>query len=169
MNSERFLIDSNVFIEAKYFHYNFNYCKKFWDLILDLHQKGIVFSIKAVRNELIKKEDALCNWVKTEVPDSFFEDENKSFSSYAQLMNWSRNLNVHDKAKADFADINKADAFLIAHAMTNSMAVITHEKEQPGAKKRILIPNAAKANGVKTLTIFEFLTLYSGQNFSIKF
>lgn len=98
----------------------------------------------------------------------FFEDEASSIGNYAKLMVWSQNLNVHDKAKEDFADISKADAFLIAHAMTHKMSLITQEKEQAGAKKRILIPNAAKENGVKTLTIYEFLARYSGQNFSIK-
>ncbi|EPQ7202393.1 MULTISPECIES: DUF4411 family protein [Providencia] len=168
MNSDRFLIDSNVFIEAKYFHYNFNYCRKFWDFILELHKAGLVYSINAVKKELIRKEDELCLWVKNEVPDSFFEDEASSMGNYAKLMVWSQNLNVHDKAKEDFADISKADAFLIAHAMTHKMSLITQEKEQAGAKKRILIPNAAKENGVKTLTIYEFLARYSGQNFSIK-
>lgn len=168
MSPNRFLIDSNVFIEAKYFHYNFSYCKRFWDFILELHNAGIVYSINAVKNELIKKEDELCYWVKNEIPSSFFEDESSSFGNYAQLMSWSQTLDVHDRAKEDFANIEKADAFLIAHAMTHGMSLITQEKEQFGAKKRILIPNAAKANGVKTLTIYEFLAIYSGQNFTKK-
>lgn len=168
MSSERFLIDSNVFIEAKYFHYNFNYCRIFWDFILDLHSKGLVYSINAVRKELTIKDDELSDWVKNEVPSGFFEDENTSFNSYAQLMTWSQSLDVHEKAKIDFADITKADAFLIAHAMSHNMSIITHEAEKPGAKRRILIPNAAKAQGVKTITLFEFLAIYSGQNFTIK-
>lgn len=135
MNSDRFLIDSNVFIEAKYFHYNFNYCRKFWDFILELHKTGLVYSINAVKKELIRKEDELCLWVKNEVPDSFFEDEASSIGNYAKLMVWSQNLNVHDKAKEDFADISKADAFLIAHAMTHKMSLITQEKNRQGPRK----------------------------------
>ncbi|MCL7133605.1 DUF4411 family protein, partial [Escherichia coli] len=52
MLNRRFLIDSNVFINSKNFYYNFGYCKIFWDLLLTLHQKGIVYSISCVKNEL---------------------------------------------------------------------------------------------------------------------
>ena len=162
----RFLIDSNVFINAKYFHYNFKYCKVFWDLLIALHNKGLVFSINSVKKELMAKPDEIADWVQNEVPLSFFEDENTSIKSYAVLMNWAQGLNVDKKAKDDFASADKADAFLIAHAMTHGFTIITHEKSSPGAKKRIMIPNAADDHGIKTISIYEFLAIYSGQNFT---
>lgn len=166
MIPKRFLIDSNVFINAKYFHYNFNYCKIFWDYILALHTKGVVYSIDSVRKELLAKTDELSEWVIKETPQSFFEDESSSLAAYGTLMNWSHGLDVSDKAKEDFASQTKADAFLIAHAMTHGFNIITHERPMVGAKKRIMIPNAAEAHGVTTLTLYEFLVDYSGQNFS---
>lgn len=163
---ERFLIDSNVLINAKYFHYNFSYCKIFWDYLLNLHGNGVVFTVNSVKRELLAKPDEIANWIETEVPSSFFQDEMSSMGSYAQLMNWAHTLDVSDKAKEDFASETKADAFLIAHAMTHDFAIITHEKSSPGAKNRIMIPNAAVAHGIKTLTIYEFLSTHSGQNFT---
>lgn len=166
MFQERFLIDSNVFINAKYFHYNFNYCKMFWDYLISLHNNGVVFTINSVKRELLAKPDEIATWIENEVPSSFFQDEMSSMSNYAKLMNWAHTLDVSDKAKEDFASDNKADAFLIAHAMTHNFSIISHEKSQLGAKKRIMIPNAADVHGVKTLTIYEFLSAHSGQNFT---
>jgi len=163
---EKFLIDSNVFINAKYFHYNFNYCKIFWDYLLNLHNNGVVYTVNTVKRELLAKPDDIASWIEKEVPSSFFQDEMTSMGSYATLMNWAHTLDVNDKAKEDFASEHKADAFLIAHAMTHHFSIITHEKSQSGAKKRIMIPNAAEAHGVKTLTLYEFLSTHSGQNFT---
>lgn len=166
MTPARFLIDSNVFINAKYFHYNFRYCRMFWDYLLALHERGIVCTTGTVRKELLVKDDELSEWILKETPPSFFEDESSSMRAYGALMNWSQGLNVSDKAKEDFASQTKADAFLIAHAMTHGFSIITHERRMSGAKNRIMIPNAAEAHGVITLTLYEFLANFSGQNFT---
>lgn len=169
ISNGKFLVDSNVFIEAKNFAYNFNYCKLFWDFLLALHSKGLVYSINAVKKELCAKEDPLCKWVKEELPPSFFESEVSSITNYAKLINWSMTLDVTEKARTDFASQDKADAFLIAHAMTHGFTIVTHERPSGGApKKRIMIPDAAATHGVKTLTLYEFLPSYASHNFSIK-
>ena len=98
ISNGKFLVDSNVFIEAKNFAYNFNYCKLFWDFLLALHSKGLVYSINAVKKELCAKEDPLCKWVKEELPPSFFESEVSSITNYAKLINWSMTLDVTEKA-----------------------------------------------------------------------
>lgn len=45
----RYLLDSNVFIQAKNLHYRFEFCQTFWDLIIELHRRQIVFSIEKVK------------------------------------------------------------------------------------------------------------------------
>lgn len=165
----KFLIDSNVFIEAKNFAYNFNYCKIFWDFLLSLHNNGLIFSINAVKKEICVKNDPLCQWVKKELTSTFFENENNSMENYAKIINWSMTLDITPKAIKDFASQEKADAFLIAHAMTHGFTIITHEKRSGGLpKKRIMIPDAAATHGVKTLTLYEFLQNYASHNFSLK-
>lgn len=71
MFKERFVIDSNVFINSKNFYYNFGYCKIFWDLLLELHKKGLVYSINSVKNELKNGNDEIVDWINNEVPSSF--------------------------------------------------------------------------------------------------
>lgn len=69
----RYLIDSNVFIQAKNFHYRFGFCQAFWEWLIDAHHAGIVFSVDKVRKELNngKKDDPIRAWMN-ELPESFF-------------------------------------------------------------------------------------------------
>lgn len=165
---DRFLLDSNIFIDSKNFAYRFEYCQMFWDFLLKLHNKKIVYSINAVKKELLFKTDELSYWIKNTVPSSFFEDEMSSIDCYGTLMNWAQNQKVTEKAKTDFANPDKADAFLIAHAMKNNYVIVTGEKFDENVKKRIMIPNAANAHNVRTITLFDFLISYAGHNFSLK-
>ncbi|MCI7352774.1 MAG: DUF4411 family protein [[Actinobacillus] rossii] len=168
---KRYLIDANIFITAKNTFYQFGFVQCFWDLLIELHKKGIVYSINAVKHELLIQSDELKDWIK-KLPDDFFEDHFLSLDSYAKLMVYGQNLvdskKVTQKAFDDFADEKSADAWIIAHAMTHDCIVVTQEKYNPDAKKRIMIPNVAKDQGIETVTLFEFMEKYAGHNFSIK-
>ncbi|WP_159991584.1 DUF4411 family protein [Pelistega ratti] len=166
---KRYLMDANIFITAKNTFYQFGFAQCFWDLILDLHKKGIIYSIKAVKDEILKpsKADELQNWVAF-LPTQFWEDHFLSIASYSKLMQYAQTLNVKDIAKREFAEINNADAWIIAHAMNYNFAIITEEKYNPDVKKRIMIPNVAKVHNIDTITLFEFMEKYVGHNFSIK-
>ena len=54
-----YLLDANVFIQAKNLHYSFDFCPAFWEWIDTEHAKGKVFSIEKVRDELIGGDDEL--------------------------------------------------------------------------------------------------------------
>ncbi|KGQ39952.1 DUF4411 family protein [Gallibacterium anatis] len=165
----RYLIDSNIFITAKNTFYQFGFAQCFWDFILELHKKGIVYSVKAVKDELLapSKVDDLQIWVKA-LPDAFWKDHFLSINSYSKLMQYAQTLDVRDIAKQDFAKIENADAWIIAHAMENDFKIITEEKYNFDVKKRIMIPNVAKVHNVETVTLFEFMEEYAGHNFLIK-
>nr|WP_024183895.1 DUF4411 family protein [Escherichia coli] len=64
IHNGKFLIDSNVFIEAKNFAYNFNYCKIFWDFLLALHINGLIYSINAVKKNYVQKMIHCVNGLK---------------------------------------------------------------------------------------------------------
>lgn len=48
----RYLIDANVFIQAKNFHYRFEFCQAFWQWLTDGHEAGFIFSTAKVLEEL---------------------------------------------------------------------------------------------------------------------
>jgi hypothetical protein len=59
-----YLLDANVFIEAKNRCYGFDVCAGFWDWILASHEEGAVISVENVESELVGGEDELAAWAR---------------------------------------------------------------------------------------------------------
>ena len=72
-------------------------------------------------------------------------------------MHWTDNGNFYDKAKKDFADQSKADAWIAAYAMAQRRVVVTHEQYKPDAKHRVPIPNVCHTFGIRYLNTFQML------------
>lgn len=47
-----YLLDANVFIEAKNRHYGLDFCPAFWDWLVERNQEGVVFSVEKVGDGL---------------------------------------------------------------------------------------------------------------------
>ena len=139
-----FVLDSDVFIAAKNAYYAFDICPGFWNGILRAHQRGSVRSIDRIRNELLsgRKEEDLVQWVKNEVPGSFFHDSNADdmSSAFAEVMLWvQRSPQYLDRAKAKFA--TEADGWLVAYSMVHRTVVVTNEQPRPDSRNRVLLPD----------------------------
>jgi Domain of unknown function (DUF4411) len=166
-----YLIDANVFIQAKNFHYRFEFCQAFWQWLEDAHQAGVVFSIDKVKKELKdgKKEDSARLWAES-MSNEFFIDDVKDaqiMTIYRDVMQWSvTNSHYKQQAKDEFARFDKADAFLIAAAKAYGHILVTHELSNPESKKRILIPDAANALNVKSIQIYDLLSHHASGNFA---
>jgi Domain of unknown function (DUF4411) len=48
----RYLLDANIFIQAKNLHYGFDFCPAFWEWLVKRNEENIVASIEKVRDEL---------------------------------------------------------------------------------------------------------------------
>jgi Domain of unknown function (DUF4411) len=59
-----YLLDSDVFIQAKNLHYGFDFCLAFWEWIDEGHAVGSVLSIEKVQGELIGGDDDLAAWAR---------------------------------------------------------------------------------------------------------
>lgn len=57
--SKQYLLDANVFIEAKNTYYGFVLCPGFWNALIVQHQKRNVFGIDRVLAELVDEADEL--------------------------------------------------------------------------------------------------------------
>lgn len=57
-----YLLDANVFIQAKNLHYGFDFCPGFWDWLVAENRAGKVFSIERVGDELQGIADELSIW-----------------------------------------------------------------------------------------------------------
>lgn len=172
--AKKYIIDSNVFIQGKNFHYHFSFCKGFWDWVGTGFSKGIVYSIGKVKAELVagKKGDEARAWAEAMPPGFFLEDTKDSavMSEYSKVMNWAATDTYYLQAAITrFADQNRADAFLLAYARAYGHVIVTQELSQPDKKKEIPIPDAAgKIGNIQTITIYELLRTHAQPTFVFK-
>lgn len=170
-SDNRYLVDANVFIQAKNFHYRFGFCHAFWQWLADGHHAGLIFSIAKVLQELNEgnEDDPVRLWAN-QLPDSFFVADTHDASvmlAYKQVMQWNAaNNHYRQQAKDEFARFDKADAFLIATAKAHDYHLVTHEASRPESRKRILIPDAAKAFNIESVMIYDLLSWHAIGNFS---
>ncbi len=163
--SKRYVLDSNVFIEAKNKYYSFSICPGFWTSLSRLTKLGRVCSIDRVRSELIqttstidRPADKLSDWSKDKQHDDVFKgtQDAQVVAAYRRLMNWAQNQTQFSiKAKEDFA--KNADAWIIAFAMENGWTVVTHEEFSKDVVRTIPIPNVCLEFGVTYVNTFEML------------
>lgn len=169
--ADKYIIDANVFIQGKNFHYNFSFCEGFWDWVHEGFDKGIVYSIGKVRAELVagKKGDDARKWAE-DMPDGFFladVSDPDVMKEYTNVMDWAAaDGHYQAAALARFAEAKRADAFLLAHARAHGHIVVTQELSQPEKKKEVPIPDAAiKIGKIKTITIYELLKTHARSTF----
>lgn len=150
-----YLLDANIFIDAKNGAYGLDFCPAFWNWLLQSHSRGLLGSINAVKNELLARQDELTHWAR-EVPADFFQQPT---SSVIEVL---RQITNHVEAKGfPLAEktrfLTQADPFLIAHAKAGNHVVVTHEKAVPGNSLKIKIPNVCSAFGVNCRSIFDVI------------
>jgi len=155
-----YLIDSDVFIQAKNQYYAFSICPGFWDCLIGHFQAGRVFSIDEIREELLRGDDEedLVRWVKGKLPRGFFLPvrEQSVSNSYGKIMLWvQRNPQFLDYAKAKFA--TEADGWLAAYAKVHGYVVITGEQFRPDVKTRVPLPNVCRQFDVECRDVFQML------------
>jgi hypothetical protein len=150
-----YLLDSNVFIHATHDHYRFAVCPGFWDWLLRANQSGIVFSIDKVRTELTTGNDALSTWAAGQSTAFFLPTNDSVSSALASAITWAASQTYEQQAIATF--FAAADYWLVAHALTRSWALVTHERSHPDSKRRIMLPDACSGVGLRTINPFQLL------------
>lgn len=158
----KFLLDSNVFIEAKNRYYAFDICPGFWDW-MDGVCGADVGSIRNVRDELIGGNDELAEWAKHRRDADWFlkVDDAHTQSLFATIAASVSSGHYYTHAVAKF--LGDADSWLIAKAGAIGATVVTHELPNPHSKKRILMPDVCAMVGVSYLNTFDALRQLSAQ------
>ncbi|HKC13576.1 MAG TPA: DUF4411 family protein [Vicinamibacteria bacterium] len=125
----RYLLDANVFIEAKRRYYAFDICPGFWLWLRAAHGEGRVVSIDRVRKELEAGKDDLWSWVEQQLPEDCFAptDDFGTVEHFGGMVAWVQGQAQYlPQAKADFAA--KPDGWLAAYGRAHSMILVTHEE-----------------------------------------
>lgn len=156
---EVYVLDSNFFIEAHRSSYPLDIAHSFWNRVKELAEQGRIISIDKVKNELFDKNDALEEWCRNNLPESFFVSTASVMASYGAVTAWAMSKSAHylPKALNEFLDSEEADAFLVAfgHADASSRILVTHEVSNPQQKNRIKIPESCIAMGVRYCNTME--------------
>lgn len=149
-----YLLDANVFIQAKNLHYGLDFCPAFWDWLVAHNQARKVYSIEKVADEIIAGNDELAVWVQ-QLEDGFFLKPDQSMlPALGDVSTWATTQSYDQSAVSTFLQV--ADYYLVAHALANGHTLVTHEIAA-ASTKRIKIPNACIGLGIKCMTPFEML------------
>ena len=151
-----YLLDTNVFIQAKNLYYGFDFCPAFWDWIIRENGNGRVFSIEKVGDEIAAGADALSGWASTLGNGFFLKPDSATAAALSTLSSWVTGQSYEPAAINTFLQI--ADYYLVAHALAHNKVVVTHEVPE-NSPRRVKIPNACIGVGVKFVTTYEMLRL----------
>jgi len=149
-----YLLDANIFIQAKNLHYGFDFCPAFWDWLTEKNATGDVFSIEKVGDELEAGGDELADWAKERGVDFFIKPDAALLPALGGVSSWASGQQYEPAAVNTFLQV--ADYYVVAHAFAHGDTVVTHEIASASTKK-IKIPNACIGLDVKCMTPYEML------------
>jgi hypothetical protein len=152
----KYLLDTNVFIEAKNRHYGFDFCPAFWSWLDEANADRRVHSIHKVKEEILEREDELTDWARPRGDGFFLPPDVATLVSLATVSTWVTSAAYESGAVSTF--LQAADYFLAAAALANSLTVVTHEVRK-NSVRIIKIPDACLALEVQCISPFEMLRI----------
>lgn len=151
-----YLLDANVLIEAKNFHYGMDFCPAFWDWLLREHENGKVFSVEAVGDEVRAGSDELSEWAVARGPGFFLRPDAAALPALGRVSDWATSQSYEPAAISQFLQV--ADYYLVAQALAGGHTVITRETPSASTRK-IKIPDACIGLGIKYMLPFTMLRI----------
>ena len=149
-----YLLDANVFIQAKNLYYGLDFCPAFWDWLIAHNTAGRVFIIEKVGDEVESGGDELATWAADRGTGFFVKPDAAMLPALGRVSAWATGQHYEPAAVNTFLQI--ADYYLVAHALAHGHTVVTHEIASTSTK-RIKIPDACIGLGIKCMTPFEML------------
>lgn len=156
----KYLLDTNVFIAAYKTYYAFDLAPSFWRILGEKSRTDDFAVIDKVKKELAAMEDQLFNWFDQNYEGEILSSNSATVvSAYGRIITKSEaSLKYMRKAKDDFADFNRADAWIISHAAVLPATIVTEETAyRPECKNRVLIPNVCREENIPCINFFDFM------------
>jgi len=152
-----YLLDANVFIQAKRFHYPFDVFPGFWKWLESEMRNGSLRSIKPIFNELKAGNDVLAEWAEDQKEWFLPVEDEQTQREYARIVAWvsDKNQGYTQPAINEYLDVG--DSWLVAMASTENMTIVTHEKFNAQRKSKILIPNVCRTFGIEYIDTIELI------------
>lgn len=146
-----YLLDTNVFIEARNRYYGFDLCPGFWEWIDRAADDGRIVSLDNVRDELTDPE--LDAWAADR--DGLFPRVGAvEIDGLRRVAEWADGAGYERAAVNTF--LQGADYYLVGSALAHDHTLVTHEVPSR-SRKQIKIPDACVALEIKFLNTFAML------------
>lgn len=149
-----YLLDANVFIEAKNRYYGLDFCPAFWEWLIVNNKSGLIFSIEKVADEIEAGGDDLAAWAAQRGSGFFLKPDMTIPPALGTVSTWAASQRYEPAAVSTF--FLAADYYLVAHALAHEHTLVTHEIAATSAK-RIKIPDVCIGLGIKCMTPFAML------------
>ena len=107
-----YLVDANVFIQAKNLHYGLDFCPAFWDWLIAGNAAKSVFSIEKVGDEIEGGDDELAEWAKQRGSGFFLKPDATMLSVLGRVSNRATGQQYEPAAVNTFLQV--ADYYLVA-------------------------------------------------------
>ena len=128
-----YLLDANIFIQAKNLHYGFDFCPAFWEWLITNNTAKRVFSIEKVGDEINAGADDLAVWAAKRGSDFFLKLDATILPVLGTVSDWVMSQSYEPVAINTFLQL--ADYYLVAHALAYKHTVVTHEIVSTSTKK----------------------------------
>ncbi len=148
----RYCLDTSFLINGWHRRYRIDVFPTLWSAVDSLIEQGTICSCEEVLSELTRGDDALVTWAK-ERKACFQRPTSDTLANLRTVMQSKPNI------AATGGSLNRADPFVVAHAMTVHAIVVTDEQPAPNLRstKPPKMPDVCDALGVKWLPPIEFL------------
>ena len=128
-----YLLDANVFIQAKNLHYGLDFCPAFWDWLVENNENDKVFSIEKVDDEIDAGSDELSVWANDRGAEFFLKPDAQVLRGLSDVSSWATSNGYEATAITTFFQV--ADYYLVAHALAYNYTLVTHELPSTSTKR----------------------------------
>lgn len=164
MAEELFLIDSNSLITPYRTYYSFDFAPKFWEQIGDYIEQGSIVLLDKVREELLKGDDELSDWLLgLDVRQLVDHREKDILVKYGEILQYIQDdPQYKPSALEEWSRDSVADAWLIATAAVKNYTIITFEIRNVGLNttnpsKNAKIPDVADVFNVPSKDLYSMM------------
>jgi len=122
----------------------------FWEKLEEAVADGRIISIDMVRIEIGKQDDDLNKWAKAR-PSMFLPTDQQTMNEVSGL------IKRFPKFATTKGDKDFADPFLVAHAVTKGLVVVTQENLSGDPGKKLKIPDVCDALNIPHLNMLKMV------------
>jgi len=152
--NKKYCLDANVLIQAWQKYYSPKICPSYWDLLDSLGTQNIVFMPEMVYDEIVRTDDDLSKWLKTnKIPIKKIDEHvTKCLKDIYSADPNHKYLVDNTKARS------LADPWVIAHAIRENAVVVTKEEKVTAINStKIKIPNVCDKMNVSWINDFQLI------------